>query len=93
VYLGRSQHHILDIRHDHRTILGGILRVVRTCASWRDLLLEIEKRETACKRYRLWQANGLWQRLLTVPDDDAQTATDKMPAVQSVVGVQRSWRS
>jgi transposase len=42
VYLGRSQRHILDIRHDHRMILSGIRWAGRTCASWRDLLLEIE---------------------------------------------------
>lgn len=58
-------------RHDHRTILSGILWVLRTRSFWRDLLLEFGKWETAYKRYRLWQANGLWQHLLTILADDA----------------------
>ena len=56
-------------RHDHRTILSGILWVVRTHASWRDMPLEFGKRETAYKRYRLWQDTGLWQRLLALLGD------------------------
>jgi hypothetical protein len=48
-------------RHDHRTVLGGILWVVRTRASWRDMPLEFGKWETAYKRYRLWRDTGLWQ--------------------------------
>ena len=51
-------------RHDHRTILSGILRVLRTRSSWRDLPLEFGKWETAYKRYRLWRDTGLWRRLL-----------------------------
>jgi transposase len=53
-------------RHDHRTLLSGILWVVRTRASWRDLPLVFGKWETAYKRYRLWCDTGLWQHLLTV---------------------------
>ena len=56
-------------RHDHRTLLSGILWVVRTGASWRDLPLKCGKWETAYKRYRLWQDTGLWQRLLALLDD------------------------
>jgi transposase len=41
--------------------LGGILWVVRTRASWRDMPLEFGKWETAYKRYRLWRDTGLWQ--------------------------------
>ena len=56
-------------RHDHRTILSGILWVVRTHASWRDMPLEFGKWETAYKRYRLWNDTGLWQRLLALLGD------------------------
>ena len=63
-------------RHDHRMILSGILWVLRTRSSWRDLPLEFGKWETAYKRYRLWQDTGLWQRLLAllgdVPDGEAR---------------------
>ena len=55
-------------RHDHRTILSGILWVMRTRSSWRDLPLEFGQWETAYKRYRLWHATGLWRRLLTLLD-------------------------
>jgi transposase len=58
-------------RHDHRTLLSGIVWVLRTHSSWRDLPLEFGKWETAYKRYRLWQDTGLWQRLLALLGDDA----------------------
>jgi hypothetical protein len=51
-------------RHDHRTVLAGILWVVRSGASWRALPSECGKWETAYKRYRLWCVTGLWQRIL-----------------------------
>jgi hypothetical protein len=57
-------------RHDHRTLLSGILWVVRTRSSWRDLPQEFGKWETVYKRYRLWQDTGLWRRLLAVLGDD-----------------------
>ena len=56
-------------RHDHRTILSGILWVLRTRSSWRDLPLEFGKWEPAYKRYRLWHDTGFWQRLLAVLGD------------------------
>ena len=51
-------------RHDHRTVLAGILWVVRSGASWRAMPTEYGKWETAYKRYRLWCATGLWSRIL-----------------------------
>jgi hypothetical protein len=51
-------------RHDHRTVLGGILWVVRSGASWRAMPAEYGKWETAYRRYRLWCANGLWPHIL-----------------------------
>jgi hypothetical protein len=53
-------------RHDHRRVLGGILWVVRSGASWRAMPTEFGKWETAYKRYRLWRDTGLWQRILEV---------------------------
>ena len=55
-------------RHDHRMVLGGILWVVRTRSSWRDMPPAFGKWETAYKRYRLWHDTGLWQRLSAVLD-------------------------
>lgn len=50
--------------HDHRTVLGGILWVVRSGGSWRAMPEEYGTWETACKRYRLWRDTGLWPRIL-----------------------------
>jgi len=51
-------------RHDHRTVLSGILAVVRGDGSWRAMPTEYGKWERAYKRYRLWRARGLWPRIL-----------------------------
>ena len=50
-------------RHDHRTVLGGMLWVTRTRSSWREMPEEYGKWETAYRRYRLWLDQGLWQRI------------------------------
>src|SRR5215203_6125059 len=60
-------------RHDHRTILSGILWVLRTRSSWRDMPLELGTWETAYRRRRLWQDAGLWQGLLALLGDDPVT--------------------
>ncbi len=52
-------------RHDHRGVLGGILWVARTRASWREMPEEFGTWGTAYRRYRLWLAQGLWQRIAT----------------------------
>jgi transposase len=53
-------------RHDHRTVLAGMLWVVRSGASWRAMPKEYGTWETAYQRYRLWCATGLWPRILAV---------------------------
>jgi transposase len=53
-------------RHDHRTVLNGILAVVGTELSWRDMPKEYGKRDRAYKRYRLWRDQGLWQCIVDV---------------------------
>jgi hypothetical protein len=53
-------------RHDHRTVLNGILAVVGTDLSWREMPREYGKRDRAYKRYRLWCDQGLWQRIVDV---------------------------
>jgi Putative transposase of IS4/5 family (DUF4096) len=51
-------------RHDHRMVLDGILSVLRSGASWREMPQEYGKWETAYRRYRLWQDEGRWTRIL-----------------------------
>jgi transposase len=76
-------------RHDHRTLLSGILWVMRTRASWRDMPIESGHWETACKRYRLWHDTGLWQRLLAILGDAYMhkcTSIQRLPTVSVAVG-------
>jgi hypothetical protein len=56
-------------RHDHRTVLNVILAVVGTELSWRDIPKEYGKRDRAYKRYRLWQDQGLWPRIIAALAD------------------------
>ena len=59
-------------RHDHRTILAGILWVLRTDAPWRALPSRFGQYSTVYKRYRLWCDQGLWPPLISALDDHAQ---------------------
>ena len=57
-------------RHDHRTVLSGILAVVRTDRSWRAMPSEYGKWERAYKRYHLWCVSGLWRRILAALEQE-----------------------
>ncbi len=50
--------------HDHRTILCGMLWVVRTGSSWRDLPEQFGPWETVHSRYQRWRKAGIWQQVL-----------------------------
>jgi Putative transposase of IS4/5 family (DUF4096) len=56
-------------RHDHRTVLDGILSVVGTELSWREMPKEYGNRYRAYKRYRLWCDQGLWPRIVAALAD------------------------
>jgi transposase len=49
---------------DHRTLLAGMLWVVRTGAAWRDLPEQFGPWETVHGRYRRWCKTGIWQQIL-----------------------------
>jgi transposase len=49
---------------DHRTVLGGMLWVVRTGAAWRDLPEQFGPWATVHSRYQRWRKAGIWQRVL-----------------------------
>jgi len=63
-------------RNDHRTVLGGILWVLRNRASWRDMPTRFGNYNTVYKRYRLWSDTGLWERLLTALRSGADEGAD-----------------
>jgi transposase len=58
--------------HDHRTIINGILWILRTGAPWRDLPERYGQWTTVYQRFRRWQQAGVWQRVLA----DLHTAAD-----------------
>jgi len=49
---------------DHRQIVEGILWVMQTGRSWRDLPEAYGVWQTVYSRYRRWHKEGLWQQLM-----------------------------
>jgi transposase len=49
---------------DHRTVLEGILWVLRSGAPWRDLPERYGSWRTVYSRFRRWQQAGVWDRIL-----------------------------
>jgi hypothetical protein len=60
---------------DHRTILTGMLWVVRTGAPWRELPPTFGRWPTVYRRYRRWRQDGIWQRVLETLDPTHSSAT------------------
>jgi Putative transposase of IS4/5 family (DUF4096) len=57
----------------HRALLAGILWVMHTGASWRDLPAPFGAWQTAYDRYTRWRRDGTWGRILAalVPPEAA----------------------
>ena len=49
---------------DHRTIINGILWVLRTGAPWRDLPERYGPWPTVASQFYRWRQDGRWERLL-----------------------------
>jgi transposase len=62
---GRPNHH-------HRTILNGILWVLRTGAPWRDLPERYGAVGTVSSRFYRWRAAGIWERVLAALQSQAE---------------------
>lgn len=58
---------------DHRTVLNGILWVLRTGAPWRDLPERYGKWTTVYSRFQRWRKAGVWDRIL----QDVQALVDQ----------------
>src|SRR5688572_22045947 len=56
---------------DHRTVLNGVLWVLRTGAPWRDLPERYGPWQTVYSRFRRWRRAGIWERLLTALQAEA----------------------
>lgn len=50
--------------NDHRTVLNGILWVLRTGAPWRDLPERYGSWQTVYSRFRRWRDAGIWEQVL-----------------------------
>lgn len=50
---------------DHRTIINGILWVLRTGAPWRDLPERYGSWSTVYSRFQRWRKAGIWDRILS----------------------------
>lgn len=57
--------------HDHRTILNGMLWILRTGAPWRDLPDRYGNWQTVYSRFRRWREAGIWDRILTALQREA----------------------
>jgi Putative transposase of IS4/5 family (DUF4096) len=51
---------------DHRLMVEGMLWVVRTGSSWRELPERFGPWSTVSSRYQRWSKDGLWTRILQV---------------------------
>jgi transposase len=50
---------------DHRRILNGMLWILRTGAPWRDLPERYGPWRTVASRFYRWQQAGVWERLFS----------------------------
>lgn len=61
---------------DHRTVLNGIVWILRSGAPWRDLPERYGSWQTVYSRFRRWRESGMWDRiLLTLQADAAHDGT------------------
>ena len=72
---------------DHRTIINGILWVLRTGAPWRGLPKVYGPWSTVASRFYRWRKKGLWERLLSELQQEADAAGEFLKLWQ--VGLER----
>ena len=69
-------------RTDDRRVIGGILWVLRSDSSWRQLPAHFGPHMTCYNRFVRWQRAGIWGRieraLATVPRSDAPADQDQV---------------
>jgi transposase len=59
---------------DHRTVINGILWILRTGAPWRDLPDRYGAWSTVASRFYTWRKNGLWREILEKLQREADAA-------------------
>ena len=48
---------------DHRTVVNGILWILKTGAPWRDLPERYGKWQTVASRFYRWRKDGIWSQI------------------------------
>ena len=56
---------------DHRTVINGILWILRTGSPWRDLPERFGPWATVASRFYRWRKQGLWERLVAAVQREA----------------------
>ena len=56
---------------DHRTVVNGMIWVLRSGAPWRDLPERYGKWTTVYSRFQRWSKAGVWNRVLTALQEQA----------------------
>ena len=74
---------------DHRRVVNGILWKLATGVPWRDLPERYGPWQTCYERFRRWQADGTWQRLLA----HAQTPEPPRPVSPRGASAFSRWTS
>lgn len=57
--------------NDHRTVLNGMLWILRTGAPWRDLPERYGSWKTVASRFRRWRDAKIWDRILVALQAEA----------------------
>ena len=61
---------------EHRQIINGILWMLRTGASWRDLPERYGPWSTVASRFYRWQKAGIWKRIWAALQSEADQANE-----------------
>lgn len=56
---------------DHRSVINGILWILRTGAPWRDMPERYGKWQTVSGRFYRWRKDGRWQQILSALQQQA----------------------
>ncbi|MEU1737397.1 IS5 family transposase, partial [Streptosporangium sp. NPDC020145] len=68
---------------DHREVINGILWRLRTGAPWRDIPERYGPWQTCYERFKRWDEDGTWARIL----EDLQVKDDSIGTVELIVSI------
>ncbi len=71
---------------DHRTVLNGIVWMLRTGVPWRDLPERYGPWRTVDSRFRRWQQAGIWDQVLAALQAEGAHAGDSDGSLAMIDG-------